>query len=90
MTSTMIGLIAIILGYVCHDRLITLVGAIFLPVTLWIAIHSLEMGLMTTGIVLILASLVLLAGYFLFRYWSFGDPPENGSHQIAAEGVPHA
>jgi len=90
LTSTMIGLIAIILGYVCHDRLITLVGAVFLLVTLWIAIHSLQMGLMTTGIVLILASLVLLAGYFLFRYWSFGDQPENGSQEIAEEGVPHA
>jgi hypothetical protein len=90
LTSTMIGLIAIILGYVCHDRLITLVGAVFLPVTLWIAIHSLQMGLMTTGIVLILASLVLLAGYFLFRYWSFGDQPENSSQEIAGEGVPHA
>ena len=90
LTSTMIGLIVIILGYVCHDRLITLVGAIFLPVTLWIAIHSLKMGLMTTGGVLVLISLVLLAAYFLFRYWSFGDPPEDGSPEIAGEGIPHA
>ena len=90
LTSTMIGLIAIILGYVCHDRLITLVGAIFLPVTLWIAIHSLEMGLMTTGLVLVASSLGLLAGYFLFRYWSFGDQSEDGSPEIAGEGIPHA
>ncbi|MEO2022814.1 MAG: DUF4401 domain-containing protein [Pirellulaceae bacterium] len=90
LTSTMIGLIVIILGYVCHDRLITLVGALFLPATLWLAIHSLKMGLMTTGLVLVAASLVLLAGYFLFRYWSFGDRPEDGSPEIAGEGIPHA
>jgi len=86
----MIGMIVIILGYVCHDHLIALVGAIFLPATLWLAIHSLEMGLMMTGIVLVVASLVLLAGYFLFRYWSFGDDPEDGSPRIAGEGLPHA
>jgi len=90
LTSTMIGMIVIILGYVCHDRLIALVGAIFLPATLWLAIHSLEMGLMMTGIVLVVASLVLLAGYFLFRYWSFGDDPEDGSPRIAGEVLPHA
>ena len=90
MTSTMIGLIVIILGYVCHDRLITLVGAIFLPVTLWIAIHSLKMGLMTTGVVLVLISLVLLSGYFLFRYWSFGDRSQSDTPDLAGEGMPHA
>lgn len=90
MTPTMIGLIVIILGYVCHDRLITLVGAIFLPVTLWIAIHSLEMGLMRTGVVLVLISLVLLAGYFLFRFWSFGDRSENDTPELTEEGMPNA
>lgn len=90
MTPTMIGLIVIILGYACHDRLITLVGAVFLPVTLWIAIHSLKMGLMTTGVVLVLISLVLLAGYFLFRYWSFGDRSQSDTPDLAGEGLPHA
>ena len=90
LTSSMIGLIIIILGYACHDRLITLVGALFLPATLWLSIHSLEMGLMTTGLVLVASSLVLLAGYFLFRYWSFGAPPEDGNSEIAGEGIPHA
>ncbi|MCP3692046.1 MAG: hypothetical protein GY917_07620 [Planctomycetaceae bacterium] len=45
---------------------------------------------MMTGIVLVVASLVLLAGYFLFRYWSFGNEPEDGSPRIAGEGVPRA
>lgn len=90
LTSTMIGLIVIILGYICHDRLITLVGVLFLPLTLWLAVHSLQMGLMNTGVLLVLTSLVLLAGYFAFRYWGFATATDTDSPGATGEGIPHA
>jgi hypothetical protein len=90
MTATMIGLIVIILGYACHDRLITLVGTLFLPITLAIAVHSLYMGLMATGILLVVISLVLLAGYFLFRYWSFEGQGESDNPELAGEATLNA
>ena len=90
MTATMIGLIIIILGYACHDRLITFVGTLFLPFTLAIAVHSLYMGLMATGILLVVISLVLLAGYLLFRYWSFEGQVESDNPELAGEGTLNA
>ena len=73
MTPVTIALIIIILGYVHHDRLLTLAGSLFLPVTLWLAIHNLRMGLLPTGIILVACGTIALLGYFAFRFWAFAE-----------------
>ena len=73
MTSPVLALALIVLGYAQHDRIISISGTLLLPVALFMFTRQLELGLMNTGILLMVQALVLLAVFFAFRAWAFSD-----------------
>lgn len=85
-TSCVIAILVIVIGYVAHDRLISIVGMMYLPISLFTATHSLSAGLMLNGFVLIGMSGVMLAGYFALKRWCFADDAENAVGQTRIGG----
>ena len=61
MTCPVFALTLIVLGYAQHDRIISILGTLLLPVALFMFTRQLELGLMNTGILLMVQALVLLA-----------------------------
>jgi hypothetical protein len=77
MTCPVLALGLIVLGYAQHDRIISVLGSILLPVSLFSFTRRLELGLMDTGLLLMVQSVVLLAVFFAFRAWAFTSAEET-------------
>ncbi|HIG83284.1 MAG TPA: DUF4401 domain-containing protein [Verrucomicrobia bacterium] len=71
MTCPVLALALIVLGYAQHDRIISVLGSLLLPVSLFSFTRRLDLGLMNTGTLLMLQSVVLLVIFFAFRAWAF-------------------
>ncbi len=71
MTCPVLALALIVLGYAQHDRIISVLGSLLLPVSLFSFTRRLDLGLMDTGTLLMVQSVVLLGVFFAFRAWVF-------------------
>ena len=67
----------IVLGYAQHDRIISLLGILLLPVALFQITRRLDLGLMDTGIILMIKSGLVLIVYFVYKTWAFTTNDEN-------------
>ena len=76
MTCPVLALALIVLGYAQHDRIISVLGSILLPVSLFSFTRRLDLGLMDTGTLLIVQSVAILAVFFAFRAWAFNSVEE--------------
>jgi len=77
MTCPVLALALIVLGYAQHDRIISVLGSLLLPVSLFSFTRRLDLGLMDTGTLLMLQSVVLLVIFFAFRAWAFTTVKES-------------
>ena len=66
-----------VLGYAQHDRIISLLGILLLPVALFQITRRLDLGLMDTGIILMIKSALVLIVYFVYKTWAFTTNDEN-------------
>ena len=69
LASCLVALVIVAIGFLANDRLILGAGVVYLSISLFVATHSLEAGLMATGVVLILMSMVLLMIYLKTAVW---------------------
>ena len=77
MTGPVLAISIIVLGYAQHDRIISLLGILLLPVALFQITRRLDLGLMDTGIILVIKASVLLLVYFVYKTWAFTTNDEN-------------
>ena len=77
MTGPVLAISIIVLGYTQHDRIISLLGTLLLPVALFQITRRLDLGLMDTGIILVIKASVLLLVYFVYKTWAFTTNDEN-------------
>jgi len=77
MTGPVLAIAIIVLGYAQHDRIISLLGTLLLPVALFQITRRLDLGLMDTGIILVIKASVLLLVYFVYKTWAFTTNDEN-------------
>ena len=66
MTGPVLAIAIIVLGYAQHDRIISLLGTLLLPVALFQITRRLDLGLMDTGIILVIKASVLLLVCLLY------------------------
>ena len=71
MTGPVLAIAIIVLGYAQHDRIISLLGVLLLPVALFQITRRLDLGLMDTGLILVIKAGVLLIVYFCYNKWAF-------------------
>ena len=71
MTGPVLAISIIVLGYAQHDRIISLLGVLLLPVALFQITRRLDLGLMDTGLILVIKAGVLLIVYFCYNKWAF-------------------
>lgn len=69
LASCLVALVIVAIGFLANDRLILGAGVGYLSIALFVATHSLEAGLMATGLVLILMSMVLWMFYLKTAVW---------------------
>ena len=69
LASCLVALVIVAIGFLANDRLILGAGVGYLSITLFIATHSLEAGLMATGLILIVMASVLLGCYLKTAEW---------------------
>ena len=77
MTGPVLAIAIIVLGYAQHDRIISLLGILLLPVALFQITRRLDLGLMDTGIILMIKSGLVLIVYFVYKTWAFTTNDEN-------------
>ena len=77
MTGPVLAIAIIVLGYAQHDRIISLLGILLLPVALFQITRRLDLGLMDTGIILMIKSALVLIVYFVYKTWAFTTNDEN-------------
>ena len=73
MASPMLAVALVVLGHAQHDRLVALAGTLYLPFSLFLYARRLDLGLMNTGLLLLVQGLVLVAVYFIYKKWAFVD-----------------
>ena len=73
MTGPVLAIAIIVLGYAQHDRIISLLGILLLPVALFQITRRLDLGLMDTGIILMIKSALVLIVYFVYKTWAFAS-----------------
>ena len=69
LASCLVALVIVAIGFLANDRLILGAGVVYLSISLFVSTHSLQAGLMATGFVLILMSMVLLMIYLKTAVW---------------------
>ncbi len=69
LASCLVALVIVAIGFLANDRLILGAGVVYLSISLFVSTHSLQAGLMATGFVLILMSMVLLVIYLKTAVW---------------------
>ena len=77
MTGPVLAVSIIVLGYAQHDRIISLLGILLLPVALFQITRRLDLGLMDTGIILMIKSGLVLIVYFVYKTWAFGSSDKD-------------
>lgn len=77
MTGPVLAVSIIVLGYAQHDRIISLIGIFLLPVALFQITRRLDLGLMDTGIILMIKSALVLIVYFVYKTWAFGSSDKD-------------
>ncbi len=76
LAACLVALVIVAIGFLANDRLILGAGVGYLSITLFVATHSLEAGLMATGLLLIVMSIVLLVFYLKTAEWFRRDESE--------------
>ena len=74
----MLGVLVVMVGYLTNDRLILIAGILYIPTTLFFATHTLAIGLMSGGVILVIMACLLFVGYLLSRSW-FSGPDLKGA-----------
>tara|TARA_B100001057_G_scaffold479024_1_gene550149 strand:+ start:691 stop:1842 length:1152 start_codon:yes stop_codon:yes gene_type:complete len=77
MTGPVLAIAIIVLGYGQHDRIISLLGILLLPVALFQITRRLDLGLMDTGIMLMIKSALVLIVYFVYKTWAFAPSDKD-------------
>ena len=77
MTGPVLAIAIIVLGYAQHDRIISILGILLLPVALFQITRRLDLGLMDTGIILMIKSGLVLIVYFVYKTWAFGSSDKD-------------
>ena len=77
MTGPVLAVSIIVLGYAQHDRIISLIGILLLPVALFQITRRLDLGLMDTGIILMIKSALVLIVYFVYKTWAFAPSDKD-------------
>ena len=68
----MLGVLVVLVGYLINDRLILIAGILYIPTTLFFATHTLAIGLMSGGVILVIMACFLFIGYLMSRSWFIG------------------
>lgn len=79
-TPCILGITVVVIGFLTSDRLIMGVGILYVPVTLFVATHSLAVGLMTSGGILIGMSAVMFVTYLLTSSWFSDESIEENQY----------
>ena len=74
----MLGVLVVMVGYLTNDRLILIAGILYIPTTLFFATHTLAIGLMSGGVILVIMACLLFVGYLMSRSW-FNSPDLKGA-----------
>lgn len=74
----MLGVLVVLVGYLTNDRLILIAGILYIPTTLFFATHTLAIGLMSGGVILVIMACFLFIGYLMSRSW-FNGPDLEGT-----------
>ena len=77
MTGPVLAIAIIVLGYAQHDRIISLIGILLLPVALFQITRRLDLGLMDTGIIMMIKSGLVLIVYFVYKTWAFASSDKD-------------
>jgi len=84
--APIMAIAVIILGYASHDRLVSIIGSVFLLLSLAVYTRALDLGLMETGGILLTGGLILIAVYWLYRCWVFtNSDPAQTSHPVGGD-----
>ncbi len=73
----MLGVLVVLVGYLTNDRLILIAGILYIPTTLFFATHTLAIGLMSGGVILVIMACFLFIGYLMSRSWFKGPDLEG-------------
>tara|TARA_Y100001934_G_scaffold109813_1_gene134520 strand:+ start:1487 stop:2671 length:1185 start_codon:yes stop_codon:yes gene_type:complete len=68
----MLGILVVLVGYLTNDRLILIAGILYIPTALFFATHTLAIGLMSGGVILVIMACFLFIGYLMSRSWFIG------------------
>ena len=74
----MLGVLVVMIGYLTNDRLILIAGILYIPITLFFATHTLAIGLMSGGVILLIIACLLFVGYLMSRTL-FNSPDLEGT-----------
>ena len=77
MTGPVLAIAIIVLGYAQHDRIISLLGILLLPIALFQITRRLDLGLMDTGIILMIKSALVLIVYFVYKTCAFAPSDKD-------------
>ena len=77
MSGPVLAVSIIVLGYAQHDRIISLLGILLLPVALFQITRRLDLGLMDTGIILMIKSALVLIVYFVYKTCAFAPSDKD-------------
>jgi uncharacterized membrane protein len=84
--APIMAIAVIILGYAGHDRLVSIIGSVFLLLSLAVYTRALDLGLMESGGILLAGGLILIAVYWLYRCWVFANSdPTQTSHPVGGD-----
>ena len=66
--GVLLSIILLVLGYAKHDRYLTAIGVLFLPIFLWLYYYNLDVSLLQKSVILIGSGVVLLLGRFYLKF----------------------
>ena len=72
--SILFAIALMVLGYAKHEKKLTIIGGLLMPVFLFYYYYNLEVSLLVKSLILIGSGMVLLVGSFYMQYkgWSKG------------------
>ncbi|WP_020591365.1 DUF4401 domain-containing protein [Kiloniella laminariae] len=84
----LLSLCLLILGYAAHLRLFALIGALFLPLSIWFYYYNLDLTLLEKSVALTGSGLILLAGYLYLRFKGWHQPETSQPEITRPDPVP--